>query len=63
MPNLYGQQDAQYTQYMYNPLSVNPAYAGTRDILSIIGLYRSQWVGSMERQQPWTLGYIHRSRE
>ena len=45
MPNLYGQQDAQYTQYMYNPLSVNPAYAGTRDVLSIIGLYRSQWVG------------------
>lgn len=41
----YGQQDAQYTQYMYNPLSVNPAYAGSRDVLSIVGLYRSQWVG------------------
>ena len=39
------QQDAQYTQYMYNPLSVNPAYAGSRDVLSIIGLYRTQWVG------------------
>ncbi len=39
------QQDAQYTQYMYNTLSVNPAYAGSRDVLSIVGLYRSQWVG------------------
>lgn len=43
--NTYAQQDAQYTQYMYNPLSVNPAYAGTRDVLSVIGLYRTQWVG------------------
>ncbi|MEZ4875549.1 MAG: type IX secretion system membrane protein PorP/SprF [Flavobacteriaceae bacterium] len=42
---VYAQQDAQYTQYMYNPLSVNPAYAGSRDVLSIIGLYRTQWVG------------------
>lgn len=39
------QQDAQYTQYMYNPLSINPAYAGTRDVFSFVGLYRSQWVG------------------
>lgn len=39
------QQDAQYTQYMYNPLSVNPAYAGSREVLSFGGLYRSQWVG------------------
>ncbi|QCE41034.1 type IX secretion system membrane protein PorP/SprF [Psychroserpens sp. NJDZ02] len=41
----YAQQDAQYTQYMYNTLSVNPAYAGSRDVLSFIGLYRTQWVG------------------
>ncbi len=41
----YAQQDAQYTQYMYNPLSVNAAYAGSRDMLSVIGLYRTQWVG------------------
>lgn len=41
----FAQQDAQYTQYMYNTISVNPAYAGSRGILSVIGLYRSQWVG------------------
>lgn len=42
---LMAQQDAQYTQYMYNTLSVNPAYAGSRGVFSITGLHRSQWVG------------------
>lgn len=41
----FGQQDAQYTQYMYNTLSVNPAYAGSRGYLSATVLYRAQWVG------------------
>ncbi|TMM53269.1 type IX secretion system membrane protein PorP/SprF [Maribacter algarum] len=39
------QQDAQYTQYMYNTLAVNPAYAGSRGVLSLNALHRSQWVG------------------
>lgn len=43
--DLLAQQDAQYTQYMYNTLSINPAYAGSRGGLSILGLHRSQWVG------------------
>ena len=42
---IYAQQDAQYTQYMYNTISVNPAYAGARNAISISGLYRNQWVG------------------
>jgi hypothetical protein len=41
----YAQQDAQYTQYMYNTISVNPAYAGSRGALSVFLLHRSQWVG------------------
>ena len=41
----YAQQDAQYTQYMYNTMNVNPAYAGSRGVMSIFGLYRTQWVG------------------
>lgn len=41
----YAQQDAQYTQYMYNTININPAYAGSRGALSIFGLYRTQWVG------------------
>jgi type IX secretion system PorP/SprF family membrane protein len=39
------QQDAQFTQYMYNTISVNPAYAGSRGVLSVFGLYRTQWIG------------------
>ena len=42
---LSAQQDAQYTQYMYNTMSVNPAYAGSRGQLTIAALYRAQWVG------------------
>lgn len=41
----YGQQDPQYTQYIYNPLVINPAYAGNREALDILVLHRSQWVG------------------
>ena len=41
----FAQQDAMFTHYMFNTLSVNPAYAGTRDALTITGLHRSQWVG------------------
>jgi len=41
----YGQQDPQYTQYMYNMNIVNPAYAGSRGTLSIGVLGRTQWVG------------------
>ncbi|WHT40963.1 type IX secretion system membrane protein PorP/SprF [Myroides sp. mNGS23_01] len=39
------QQDPQYTQYMYNPATINPAYAGSVDHLQFFGLYRTQWVG------------------
>lgn len=39
------QQQVQYTQYMYNTLSVNPAYAGTSQKLEAHAIHRSQWVG------------------
>ncbi|KKN45780.1 hypothetical protein LCGC14_0679660 [marine sediment metagenome] len=41
----YSQQDPQYTQYQYNPMSVNPGYTGSRGHLTLLSLYRSQWVG------------------
>lgn len=41
----FAQQDPQYTQYMYNTINVNPAYAGSREVLSVFGMYRTQWVG------------------
>jgi type IX secretion system PorP/SprF family membrane protein len=43
--SIYSQQEAQYSQYMYNTISVNPAYAGSRNVLSVLALHRSQWVG------------------
>lgn len=42
---LHAQQEAQFTQYMYNTSAFNPAYAGSRECLSILGMHRSQWVG------------------
>lgn len=42
---IHGQQDAQYTQYMYNTININPAYAGSRGTISVFGLHRTQWVG------------------
>ena len=41
----YGQQDSQFTQYMYNTININPAYAGSRGAMSIFALHRTQWVG------------------
>jgi type IX secretion system PorP/SprF family membrane protein len=42
---LYAQQDAQFTQYMYNTININPAYAGSRQTMSVFALHRTQWVG------------------
>jgi len=39
-----GQQDAQFSMYMFNPLTVNPAYAGSRDALSVSLIGKNQWV-------------------
>ena len=41
----FAQQDAQYTQYMYNTININPAYAGSRGAMSIFAMHRTQWVG------------------
>jgi type IX secretion system PorP/SprF family membrane protein len=41
----YGQQDAQYTQFMFNKLSLNPGYVVATDYACVSCLHRSQWVG------------------
>src|SRR5687768_8716359 len=41
----YAQQDPQYSQYMFNPLALNPAYAGSREVIATSLLYRRQWTG------------------
>lgn len=43
--SFYAQQESQYTQYTYNTMSINPAYTGGRGRLSVLALYRNQWVG------------------
>lgn len=45
LPAVNAQQDPQFTQFFYNKLIMNPAYAGTKDLLCVTGLYRSQWTG------------------
>ena len=39
------QQDPMFTQYMFNTLAINPAYAGSADIFTMMALSRHQWVG------------------
>lgn len=39
------QQDPQFSQYMFNPLYINPGYAGSRGIMNGAIVFRKQWVG------------------
>lgn len=41
---VFAQQDPMYSQYVFNGMLINPAYAGTREVLSASALYRNQWV-------------------
>jgi type IX secretion system PorP/SprF family membrane protein len=43
------QQESMYTHYMFNTLSVNPAYAGSRDAFTLTALHRSQWAGFFDK--------------
>ncbi|MFM7016516.1 MAG: type IX secretion system membrane protein PorP/SprF [Bacteroidota bacterium] len=43
--SVYAQFEPQFTQYMFNEMFINPAYAGSRDHAAITGAYRNQWVG------------------
>lgn len=42
---VFGQQHPMYSQYMYNGLAINPAYAGSHEVLSMTALMRKQWAG------------------
>ncbi|MCU0432168.1 MAG: type IX secretion system membrane protein PorP/SprF [Bacteroidia bacterium] len=39
------QYDPMFTQYMFNEMFINPAYAGSKEAIALTGLYRNQWVG------------------
>jgi len=42
---IMAQQLPQFTQYMFNTISVNPAYAGSRESMNMTALHRNQWAG------------------
>ncbi|MDQ8006597.1 MAG: type IX secretion system membrane protein PorP/SprF [Pedobacter sp.] len=42
---VFAQQDAQFSQYMFNGIYINPAYAGYREQLNVHAFYRNQWTG------------------
>ena len=54
---VFGQQDAQYTQYMYNMVVINPAYAGSKGVPAIGLLGRTQWVGVEGAPRTATLSF------
>jgi len=41
----YAQQDAQFNQYIFNELVINPAYAGTKGVVNANAMYSTQWTG------------------
>lgn len=57
------QQDAMYTQYMFNMMGVNPAYAGSRGVLSATALYRRQWVGIEGAPETSTISFDMATRD
>jgi type IX secretion system PorP/SprF family membrane protein len=54
---LQAQQEAHYTQYMYNKNYVNAGYAGARRVHSVYALYRNQWMGFNGNPHSYLLSY------
>ena len=54
---LHAQSDQHYTMFMYNKLLYNPAYAGSRDVTSVNGVYRGTMDGDIRgTQDPQSIG-------
>jgi len=58
--SLMAQQEPMYSQYMFNMLNVNPAYAGNRAIDNVSLLYRMQWVNIKGAPTTGTLSWDRR---
>ncbi|NJN26331.1 MAG: type IX secretion system membrane protein PorP/SprF [Cyclobacteriaceae bacterium] len=46
--DVWAQYDGMYSQYMFNGFIVNPAYAGSQDVLNVTAMYKNQWAGVKE---------------
>ncbi|MPM06058.1 hypothetical protein SDC9_52353 [bioreactor metagenome] len=44
----HAQQDAQFSQNMFNQMAINPGYAGSHDAICATALFRQQWLGFTE---------------
>ncbi len=55
--NLHAQQDPQFTQYMFNTMSINPAYAGSKGHAVITAIGRTQWTGFKGAPDTQNLSY------
>ncbi len=51
---LEAQNDPHYSMFMFNRLSINPAYAGGKEVLTFSGHYRNQWTGITGAPQTYT---------
>lgn len=56
---LFSQQDAQYTMYMFNMMSINPAYAGASELTDFTLLARKQWLGFDGSPQTVSFNFNH----
>lgn len=54
---VFAQQDALFSQYMFNMMLVNPAYTGSRDVVSLNALYRRQWTNLTGGGAPETMTF------
>ncbi len=52
----HSQQAVQWTQYMYNQTSFNPAYVGSKEGINLEGAFRAQWLGLEGRPLTQSIG-------
>jgi len=55
--SLVAQQDPMYSMYMFNPVSINPAYTGSTEQMQIVGVFRKQWLSIPGTPQTSTLTF------
>lgn len=55
------QQEPQYTQFMFNKLAYNPAYAGTFESPTLTAIYRKQWIGLDGAPETQIISYTQRA--
>lgn len=55
------QQEPQYTQFMFNKLAYNPAYAGSFESPTLTAIYRNQWMGLEGAPETQILSYNQRA--